>query len=119
MHEAATNSDRPVRLGSMCCGAQESISELSDQVAQLRELQSLLQEQSNTILERTPKLPARKAPAESTAASTAPPPTPQPQQQQLFAQGPVHPQPTAHAYDQHAQPLHLSEHIQPLVSRDA
>ena len=62
--EASTNSeDRLVRLEAQVMCIQDSMQELGDQMAQIKESQSLIQDHSQTILERTPKLPKRMPPA--------------------------------------------------------
>ena len=62
--EASTNSeDRLVRLEAQIMGIQETLQDLGDQLAQVKEAQSLTQDHSQTILERTPIKAAQTHPA--------------------------------------------------------
>ena len=111
MESAANAEDRVVRVESLCTGLIDQVNELNEIMQQIRECQSLQQEQLTTIIERTPKLPKRSPPQENPQPTTPPlaqqpPPAsnsaPQPQHQQVHL-------------DSATPTLRLSEHLQPLV----
>eukprot|EP00439_Symbiodinium_sp_Y106_P048548 s2350_g6.t1 len=118
--EAATNSeDRLVRLEASMMSMQETLSELSDHMQQVRECQTLMQDQCQVILDRTPKLPKRPPPAAEAAqpqTSTPGTNTMQPPQAQPAPQT-VHLPQHVPQYDQNI-PIRLSDHLQPMMTRE-
>ncbi|OLP91045.1 hypothetical protein AK812_SmicGene27320 [Symbiodinium microadriaticum] len=100
MESVGNIEDRVCRLESIVMGLQDQNGESNDLLQQIREAQNILQEGVSSILERTPKLPRRSPPQDNSnaAASTTTGPTPMPA---------ATPQPAD------AQPIRLSDHLQP------
>ena len=110
MESSANAEDRIVRVESLCTGLIDQVNEINELMQQIREAQSLQQELLNTIVERTPKLPKRSPPQE-TSQPTTPPVQQQPSTSTTMPQS-SHPQ--VHV-EGPTPTLRLSEHLQPLV----
>ena len=100
--EAANNTEnRLAHMEGIIGSLQQGLDEVGDILQQVREAQTLLQDNSRQILERTPKLQRRNPPdTPTTTPSTSTTPMP----------------PTT---EQASHPIRLSEHLQPVMPRDA
>ena len=100
--EAANNTEnRLVHMEGIIGSLQQGLDEVGDILQQVREAQTLLQDNSRQILARTPKLQRRNPPDAPTATPSA-------------SAAPASP-----ATEQASHPIRLSEHLQPVMPRDA
>ena len=100
--EAANNTEnRLVHMEGIIGSLQQGLDEVGDILQQVREAQTLLQDNSRQILERTPKLQRRNPPDAPTATPSA------------------SAAPTSPATEQASHPIRLSEHLQLVMPRDA
>ena len=106
----ANTEQRALRIEQIMVGLQDAVNELQDICLQIKESQNMVQEQIQTLLERTPKLPPRRPPQQD-APSGPPSGSSQPgQAQQAPGQAPQIPM-------EASQPIRLSEHLQPVLQR--
>ena len=106
----ANTEQRALRIEQIMVGLQDAVNELQDICLQIKESQNMVQEQVQTLLERTPKLPPRHPPQQD-APSGPPSGSSQPgQAQQTPGQTPQMPM-------EASQPIRLSEHLQPVLQR--